>query len=394
MLLSGIVQKTLQGNPKGTARLKGPTAASVCEEMEELEKTVVDCINRLKEDLTKGEAVVANEYDQAEQLIESLRADVRVLEAKIREAQDTIDKKDAASQKMEQTFAAKIVDLLNEMKKKDVSLESQGNEIKDLKSKLDVQAKQVSQLAHALKQAKAETAGETKRAEQMAANSTATITALEGQMKEACEMVREKDSTITALEQSHIAKIQDLENQIRTKEKDLADRDKEVNDLRSEVTTLMKRIKEMSSFFKQAEALANLADVQPQIIGTVDPGKRAETKPAACQPVGLTVTSNTTDASREETVPWSFFHSMIRELSEAFGPMASVILRDHVKAMGESMEKFPKTRVAELINDVSKEIANENIRITVRQHLDRLPIIKEPLPSDRRSSRPNVLRFP
>jgi hypothetical protein len=330
------------------------------------------------------------------------------------------------------------------MKKKDASLDSQGNEIKDLKSKLDVQAKQVSQLEHALKRAKAEAASATKRAEQTAANSTATITALEGQVKEAREMVREKDSTITTLEQSHIAKIQDLENQIRTKEKDLANRDKEVNDLRSEVTTLMKGIKEMSSFFKQAEALANthsediLADAQPQntsmidsgtqaqkteakparpdpiadlaftsnvagtqmskekqavfqstppagavkltaaqIISTVDPSKQAETKPTASQPVGLTVTSKTTDASREETVPRSFFDSMTRELSEAFGPMASVILRDHVKAVGESMEKFPKTRVAELLDNVSKEIANETIKNSFREHLDKLQLLEK-----------------
>jgi hypothetical protein len=449
MLLKGIMQETFQGNPTGMARLRAHTAASVREEMEELEKTVVECLSRLKEGVTKGEAVVAGECEQAEQVIESLRADIGVLEAKIREAQDTIEKKDAASQRMEQTFAAKIVDLLNETKKKDACLDSQGNEIKDLKSKLDVQAKQVSQLEYALKQAKTEAASETRRAEQIAANSNATITALEGQVKEAREIVREKDSTITALEQSHSARIQDLENQIRTKVKDLAGRDKEVNDLRSEVTTLMKGIKQMSSFFKQAEALANLADVRSQmigmvdsgkqavkpagsepvgltvtsstldarmktgeekqagfrsmppaaavqltaaqIIGTVDPGKQAEAKPIISESVELTVTSNATDASRDETVPRSFFDGMIRELSEAFGPMAPVILRDHVKAVGESMEKFPKTRVAELIDNVSKEIANENIKISVREHLDRLHIVKEALPSNGRSSRPNVL---
>ncbi len=441
MLLKGIVQKTFQGNPTSMARSKGPTAASVCEEMEELEKTVVDCISRLKARVTEGEAVVASEREQGEQAIEKLKADVGVLEAKIKETGDAIEKKDAASQRMEQTFTVKIVDLLNEVKKKDTSLDSQGNEIKDLKSKLDVQANQVIQLEQALKQTKAEAMSAIKRTEQVTAISTATITTLEGQLKAAREIVREKDSTITGLEQSHTAKIQDLENQIRTQEKNLADREKEVNDLRSEVVALMKGIKEMSSFFKQAEALANIhseniaATVQPQktngfesskqvkteakpagsepvalattsnptdaqlkdrkenpaifqpmpptqltaaqIISTIDPGKQTEAKPTASQPVGLTVTSTTTDASGEDIVPRSFFDSMTRELSEAFGPMASLILRDHVKAVGESMEKFPRARVTELLDNVSKEIANETVKKSFREHLHKLRLFEK-----------------
>jgi myosin heavy subunit len=385
MLLKTIAQ-TLQANPIATARLKGRTAASVCEEMEELEKTVVDCISRLKAGVMKGEAAVASECEHTEQVIEGLRADVGVLETKIRETEDSLQRKTVASQRMKQTFAAKIVDLLNEVKQKDESLDSRGNEIEDLKSKLDIQAKQVIHLEQALREAKAESASATKRAEQIAANSSATITRLEGQLMKASEIVRENDSAIKELEQSHNAKIQDLENQIRTKEKDLADRHREVSDLRSEITALMKGIKEMSCFFKQAEALANnhsediSVDVQPQNIGAVNAGKQpeeAETKPTASQPVGLPVTSNPTDASHQETVPPSFFDSMSRELGEAFGPMAPVILRDHLKAVGESMEKFPKTRVAELLDNITKEIANETVKSTFREHLDKLHIVEK-----------------
>jgi predicted nucleic acid-binding Zn-ribbon protein len=442
MLFKGIVQKTLQGNPTGTAQLKGRIAASVCEEMEEFEKTVVDCISRLKTCVTDGETAIASECEQAEQVIESLKTNVAALEAKVKQKEDTIEKQNAASRRMEQTFSAKIVDLLNESKKKDESLESRGNEIKELKSKLDAQANQLIQLERALTQAKADIAGQAKRAEQIAANSKTMIAALEAQLKEAREIAREKDSIITGLEQSRTA-IQDLENQIRTKEKTLADRDKEVRDLRSEVTTLMKGIKEMSSFFKRAEALASihsedtLVDVRPQptstvnsggqlkpeakpprpdpiatlaftsngagtqmnkekpagfhatppagalpltaaqIISTLDPGKQAQAKPTDSQPVSLTATSSTTDPSREETVPRSFVDSMTRELSEAFGPMASLILRDHVKAVGESMEKFPKARLAELFDNLSKEIANEAIKISFREHLDKLHILEK-----------------
>jgi chromosome segregation ATPase len=416
MSLKGIVQKTLQhSNPMTIARVKSRTASSVYDEMEELEKTVVDSIGRLKAALKEGEALVASEGQHAEQMIENLKANIGVLEAKVRETEDTVQRKDSASQIMERTLTAKIQDLQNEMKKKDESLDSRGNEIKDLKSKTDAQAKQVTQLEQAIQHAKAETASEAKRAEQISAHSNAKITTLEGQLKETGEIVREKDSTIKGLEQNHTAKIQDLESQLRTKEKDLADQNKEINDLKSEVQVLTKGIKEMSSFFKQAEALANIhtEDILAKNTGTVDAAKQlktaeekpvasqstaptvtskataaqnistvgadkqlktAEEKPAAFQPTGPSVTSNTTDTARE-AVPASFFDSMTRELSEVFGPVASVIVRDHVKAVGESMEKFPKTRLAELVDNVSKEIPDDKAKISFRERLGKLYIV-------------------
>ena len=66
---------------------------------------------------------------------------------------------------------------------------------------------------------------------------------------------------------------------------------------------------------------------------------------------------------------------MTRELSEVFGPVASIIVRDHVKAVGESMEKFPKTRIAELLENVSKEIPDEKVKISFRERLDKLHIV-------------------
>src|SRR5688572_5181304 len=113
--LKGIMQKTLQGNPIAMARLKARSASSVCDEMEELEKTVVDCINKLKAAIKEGEAVVTNEDERTQQMIDDLKAHVGVLEAKVKETEDTVQKKDSASQKMEQTLTAKIHDLQNEM---------------------------------------------------------------------------------------------------------------------------------------------------------------------------------------------------------------------------------------------------------------------------------------
>jgi hypothetical protein len=50
--------------------------------------------------------------------------------------------------------------------------------------------------------------------------------------------------------------------------------------------------------------------------------------------------------------------------------MASVIVRHDVAALGESMEKFPRARVTELLESVTKEISNENLKIDFRKRLE------------------------
>src|SRR5215813_12065347 len=62
------------------------------------------------------------------------------------------------------------------------------------------------------------------------------------------------------------------------------------------------------------------------------------------------------------TVPQDFFDRMISKLSEAAGPMAPLIIRDHIARLGESRAAFPKNRVQELFERVSQEIVNERLR--------------------------------
>src|SRR5438132_3983567 len=112
--LKGIMQKTLhhsKPNPMYIARVKDSTASSLNDDMEELEKMVVDRIGRLKAAVKEGEAVVAGESEQAERVIESLRANIAVLEAKVKETEDTVRRKDSASQSMEKNLTAKIASL-------------------------------------------------------------------------------------------------------------------------------------------------------------------------------------------------------------------------------------------------------------------------------------------
>lgn len=58
-----------------------------------------------------------------------------------------------------------------------------------------------------------------------------------------------------------------------------------------------------------------------------------------------------------------FFESMAHALVEALGPMASIIIQDQVAAMGESKNAFPTVRLTQLIDEASREIANEEMKI-------------------------------
>jgi hypothetical protein len=46
-----------------------------------------------------------------------------------------------------------------------------------------------------------------------------------------------------------------------------------------------------------------------------------------------------------------------------------VIIRDHVKAVGESMEQFLQTRVTELLKIVSEEIPEKNGKNSFRERV-------------------------
>jgi DNA repair exonuclease SbcCD ATPase subunit len=365
------LKETLQrskSNPVALARIKGNSALTVNDEMEDLEKIVLDRIGRLKAALKEGEAVVTGEVQHTEQLIASLRENITALEAKLREMDETLRRKASASQRMEESLTAKIHDLQNDVKKKEDALESRSNEINDLKSKIDGQVKQIAQLESAIQKVKSEAATQAKRADQITESSKTKIGALEAQLRDTEETVRGKDSTIKGLEQNLAAKIQNFENQLRDKEKLLAGRDVEINDLKGQLELLTRGIKEMSSFFRQAEALAAVEGQNGSTVSATEPSNGVEEAPAAGDLEDPVVTSSSTDTP-QETVSPNFFVRVTVELTQALGPMASMIVRDHVAALGESIEKFPQARVGELLDTVSEEISDERQKIRFRARL-------------------------
>jgi hypothetical protein len=68
----------------------------------------------------------------------------------------------------------------------------------------------------------------------------------------------------------------------------------------------------------------------------------------------------------QQTVPSSFFDLMSQELTGIIGPKASAFIREHVAALGESMEKFPKSRLGQLLDILSQDIVNEPLRTSFR----------------------------
>src|SRR4030095_4720001 len=216
-----------------------------------------------------------------------------MLETKLKDAEETVRSRESVSQKMEESLNAKIHGLQNELNTEKQTLQSRDNEINDLKSNVDVLVKQVTELEIGITQAKAEAAAEANRTQQLAESSNTKIAALETQIRDLKENVRSKESTIKGLEENLTAKILDFETQLRNREKLLAARDTEINDLKSKLQVLTGKIQEMTSFLKQAEALATVEEQDSSTLTASEPLNGVAEKPAGSSKVTVpTVTSS------------------------------------------------------------------------------------------------------
>jgi type II secretory pathway predicted ATPase ExeA len=67
-----------------------------------------------------------------------------------------------------------------------------------------------------------------------------------------------------------------------------------------------------------------------------------------------------------------FIESMIKALAEAMGPMASLVVRDRVAFLGESLDAFPKARLDELVELVGREILHEKLKSDFRRAMSEI----------------------
>jgi hypothetical protein len=67
------------------------------------------------------------------------------------------------------------------------------------------------------------------------------------------------------------------------------------------------------------------------------------------------------------TVDGTFFAQIEHELTKVMGPVATLIIDDEVADLGADKDSFPRDRVAELVEKVGSEIADEDKRASFQQ---------------------------
>ena len=141
-----VVQGTIQRrtpDTKVSARAAG-NEDTLSDAVEECNRIFVDGIRRLKAALSDERAAAVSKTKHAEEVIEGLKANITLLEAKVRETEDTVHNQTVDSQKMEESLRTEIGDLGRALKDKEEALQSRISEVNDVRSKLDVMAEQVT----------------------------------------------------------------------------------------------------------------------------------------------------------------------------------------------------------------------------------------------------------
>jgi hypothetical protein len=63
------------------------------------------------------------------------------------------------------------------------------------------------------------------------------------------------------------------------------------------------------------------------------------------------------------TMDGAFFDHVIRQLTLTMGPFASVVVEDEIAALGETRDRFPRERIAELVERVGEAIDDREERL-------------------------------
>ena len=406
----GVVQGTLNRRKPEivvSARANGDDT-DLDDAMEELEKLFADGIRKLKAAASEDQAVIANEAQQVEQVIEGLRATITGLEAKLRETEEALHSKDLASQKLAETLNTEIRDLRSALQKKDEALEGRDSEVNDLKSNRDGLAEQVTQLELAIQQAKGEAANQAQQVEQVTESLKATITGLEAKLKETEDTLHRKDTAGQNLEETLKTEIRDLQSLVKKKDEALEGRDSELTNLKSKRDGLAEQITQLELAIQQAKVdAANQAQQAEQAIEGLKI-KIATLEAQRRQPEQMvggmdwTIKGLDQDGDRQVTdinaeldlqtgtmkkaagvtsviekpacksVSQEAFDRLIADFSELTNVMksiASLIVRDHVRALGESMEEFPQRRLTELLESLSGQIADAKLKAKFRERI-------------------------
>src|SRR5262249_42230456 len=290
----GKVYQSVRGVVQGTLHRRKPDImvsirakdddGHLNDAMQELEKIFVDRIGGLKAAFSDNQAVVAIKAQHAEQVIEGLKANITVLEAKLRETEDALHRKDVANQKMEESLSTEIRDLQSVVKQKEEALGSCDDVDDEMKENKNVLVEQIARLKAAISQKKGEAASKAQHAEQVIEGLKANISALEAKLRETEDALHRKDVANQKMEESLSTEIRDLQSVVKQKEEALKSRDSEVNDLKSHRDVLAEQITRVELATQQAKGepanndqhaeqvieglRAKIATLQPQLTQT------------------------------------------------------------------------------------------------------------------------------
>jgi len=343
---------------------------------------------------TKGEA--AREAQHAEEVIETLKANIGALEAKLKETEGTVHQKEIASREMEESLSTEIRDLRVIAKSKEEALTSRESEVQDLKSKADALVERVTELEYALEQAKGEAANKAQDAEQVIAGLKEKIVMVEGRISQTEQTVDETGLIDKGFDQHrhsrpgdlHLREMQRngtkdsksqglLSVQQQRRDSVLPDQQMEqakvkprsalVLDLGVEAVVAEPGFHSMPHEIVEPMT-AQFSALQRKATNTVSGESRLETaeeNPAAVQSQAAELTPVIAETPRE-TVSEESFERIMAEFSDCANVIpriASLIVRDHVRTLGESLKEFPKTRLTTLVESLSKEIPDEKLRV-------------------------------
>jgi hypothetical protein len=116
-------------------------------------------------------------------------------------------------------------------------------------------------------------------------------------------------------------------------------------------------MKEISSSLRQAESLTAFEQEASSGAATQSNGN---TRPPSAA-VSTSGAKTPPVAPDRGVVPAALFDAMARELTSILGPLAPAIIHYDVVALSESVESFPRRRLAQLLDTVTSEIADETL---------------------------------
>ncbi|HWP59957.1 MAG TPA: AAA family ATPase [Candidatus Acidoferrales bacterium] len=82
---------------------------------------------------------------------------------------------------------------------------------------------------------------------------------------------------------------------------------------------------------------------------------------------------NSSGDSTSDVVPRALLERMIRALTHAMGPLAPIVVQDHIAALHERVDAFPASRWQELIGRVSQEVLSAGMRARFEQEMVNAP---------------------